>query len=334
MKREPDGDPRRPLYILGPEVALRLENGAVHMDAGGVKDRRLFKDLSHIVFLGQPRGTLPLVLALGRAGIPVYLCDSMGRLETLCAPRPPDPRIWLAQARFGEMEDGRRSFIREIVGAKLRAYAAAARRLLENGRAGEELRKLEQEVWNKTEIASIRGVEGRAGAVWFGALQEALPEEWGFIGRKRHPPPDPVNAMLSLGYTVLYHHAATALLAAGLHPGVGIYHEQREGLGWYPLAADLQEEVRHLADRVMLTLIRKSQIVRSQFEMTEDGRCFMDHASRRTVIEEMKKRLEVTFTPEEGVTLTWREGIARQAEQVRDLVTGRREHYVPLESPK
>ncbi|HEY2093916.1 MAG TPA: hypothetical protein VGJ81_18745 [Thermoanaerobaculia bacterium] len=48
----------------------------------------------------------------------------------------------------------------------------------------------------------------------------------------------------------------------------------------------------------------------------------------------MGRRLSVTFTPEEGVTLTWREAIARQAGQVRELVTGRRERYVPLESPK
>jgi CRISPR/Cas system-associated endonuclease Cas1 len=126
----------------------------------------------------------------------------------------------------------------------------------------------------------------------------------------------------------------SSLIAAGLTPAIGIYHEQREGMGWYPLAADLQEEVRHLADRVVLTLIRKGQVVPSQFTTTAEGHCVMDGAARRSVLEEMKRRLAVTFTPEEGVTLTWKEGIARQAQQIRELVTGRRERYVPLESPK
>jgi hypothetical protein len=34
------------------------------------------------------------------------------------------------------------------------------------------------------------------------------------------------------------------------------------------------------------------------------------------------------------VILTWREAISRQARQIRDLVTGRRGRYIPLESPK
>jgi hypothetical protein len=42
----------------------------------------------------------------------------------------------------------------------------------------------------------------------------------------------------------------------------------------------------------------------------------------------------VTFTPADGVTISWREAISRQAGQVRDLGTGRRSRYIPLESPK
>jgi hypothetical protein len=47
----------------------------------------------------------------------------------------------------------------------------------------------------------------------------------------------------------------------------------------------------------------------------------MDNGARLSVINEMKRRLSVEFTPAEGVTLTWREAISR----------GR---YIPLESPK
>jgi hypothetical protein len=50
----------------------------------------------------------------------------------------------------------------------------------------------------------------------------------------------------------------------------------------------------------------------------------MDNGARLSVINEMKRRLSVEFTPPEGVTLNWREAISRQAQQIRDLVTGRR----------
>lgn len=333
MERQPEGELRSPLYVLSPATSLRLEQGAVRIEGGGHTERRLLKEIAHVVFFGEPRGTLPLMLALARQGVPLFLCDAMGRLEAMTSPYAPDQRIWLAQARFTELQEPRSDFIREIVAAKLRAYAAVARRLLQDAEAGEALRALEQEVWNKSAVDSVRGVEGRGGAVWFAALQKALPVEWHFNARKRHPAPDPVNAMLSLAYSILYHHAAAALIAAGLTPAIGIYHEQREGTGWNPLAADLQEELRHLGDRVVLTLIRKGQITPAQFESSE-GRCIMDSAARGSVVAEMKRRLSVTFTPAEGVTITWREAISRQAQQIRELVTGRRGRYVPLESPK
>ena len=46
------------------------------------------------------------------------------------------------------------------------------------------------------------------------------------------------------------------------------------------------------------------------------------------------KALSPAFTPAEGVTITRREAIARQAQPIRELVTGRRSGNVPLESPK
>jgi hypothetical protein len=60
----------------------------------------------------------------------------------------------------------------------------------------------------------------------------------------------------------------------------------------------------------------------------------MDNGAKLSVINEMKRWLSVEFTPAEGVTLTWRDAISRQAQQIRDLVTGRRGRYIPLESPK
>jgi hypothetical protein len=60
----------------------------------------------------------------------------------------------------------------------------------------------------------------------------------------------------------------------------------------------------------------------------------MDGAARAALLKEMERRLSQEFTPEEGVTLTWRAAIDRQAMQIREIITGLRERYVPLEAPK
>ena len=56
-----------------------------------------------------------------------------------------------------------------------------------------------------------------------------LPHEWVFTERNRRPPRDPVNAMLSFGYALLVKECTTALLAEGLDPYWGLYHEARHG---------------------------------------------------------------------------------------------------------
>ena len=50
-----------------------------------------------------------------------------------------------------------------------------------------------------------------------------------FTNRNRRPPTDPVNAMLSLGYSMLAKDCTLAALAVGFDPYLGFYHQPRFG---------------------------------------------------------------------------------------------------------
>ena len=63
-----------------------------------------------------------------------------------------------------------------------------------------------------------------------------------------------VNAMLNYAYTVLRAGAARAIMAAGLHPSLGLSHRQRGNA--FALADDLMEPFRPLADLLVCDLIR------------------------------------------------------------------------------
>ena len=91
-------------------------------------------------------------------------------------------------------------------------------------------------------LNGVLGVEGTASREYFQALRRMLDPEWELEGRQRRPPPDPVNAMLSYGYTLLTHQAVAAAEAAGLDPTVGFLHQHRWGRP--ALALDLIEEFR------------------------------------------------------------------------------------------
>jgi CRISP-associated protein Cas1 len=89
---------------------------------------------------------------------------------------------------------------------------------------------------------AVLGHEGSATREYFRAWRHMIGENWGFTARERRPPPDPVNAMLSFGYTLLVQEAIAALETAGLDAAVGFLHRARWGRPC--LALDLMEEFR------------------------------------------------------------------------------------------
>ena len=119
-------------------------------------------------------------------------------------------------------------------------------------------------------IASLRGLEGAAAAAYFEALAEILPESLHFCGRNRQPPRDPINAVLSLTYTLLHAEAVLALYGTGLDPFIGFYHALN--FGRESLACDLMEALRPQADRFVLTLFRQETLTTDDFSKT-DGAC-------------------------------------------------------------
>lgn len=123
----------------------------------------------------------------------------------------------------------------------------------------------------------LRGLEGTAAARYFAALQNILPPSLGFRGRNRRPPRDPVNSLLSLGYTLLHFETVKHIQMCGLDPFIGFYHTPEHGRE--SLACDLLEPVRPQYDRWLLTLLR-DQTFRSQDFSTGPQGCLLNKAAR------------------------------------------------------
>lgn len=115
----------------------------------------------------------------------------------------------------------------------------------------------------------LRGLEGGAAAGYFKAFNSLFAPSLGFDGRRRRPPPDPVNAVLSLAYTLLHFEAVTACLSAGLDPHIGFYHELAHGRE--SLASDLIEPLRPRVDRWAWQLFRAESLTAEHFRKEGEG---------------------------------------------------------------
>lgn len=118
-----------------------------------------------------------------------------------------------------------------------------------------------------TDMAALRGIEGRAANIYFEAFPHLIlnPDPcFKFNNRIRRPPTDIVNAMLSMGYALLANDCASALEGVGLDPAAGFMHTLRPGRN--SLALDLMEELRaYVVDRLVLSMINTKQITKSDF---------------------------------------------------------------------
>lgn len=124
---------------------------------------------------------------------------------------------------------------------------------------------------------------GSAAAGYFEGLSAVFVPSLNFSRRNRRPPRDPVNACLSLGYTLAHFEAVRAAYAAGLDPFVGFYHGL--SFGRESLACDLVEPLRAQIDGWVWMLFRDRRLTDEHFNR-DKGACLLGKAGRNAFYRE------------------------------------------------
>jgi CRISPR-associated endonuclease Cas1/CRISPR-associated protein Cas4 len=231
----------------------------------------------------------------------------------------------LGQARLFEEPFFRLKLARECIRAKISNQRTM---LMRNGDVPDRVLRLLAEARDATEdtcdLTELLGVEGAAASLYFEQFASMIKgAEWkfDFAGRNRRPPRDPVNALLSLGYSILAKELAGVCHAVGLDPFLGFMHQPRYGRP--ALALDLMEEFRPLiADSVAITLVNRGEIDISDFIRSATG-TFLNEQGRRRFWEAWFRRIDTEVKhPEFGYKMSYRRMLEVQARQLWRVVRG------------
>lgn len=125
---------------------------------------------------------------------------------------------------------------------------------------------------------SLMGLEGTAAHAYFQGISQMLAPSYGFTGRNRRPPKDPINALLSLSYTLGQHEAEAALTAHGLDVGIGFLHSTSYGRP--SLGCDLLELARPAIDQWVLQLFISRTLTPEHFQYQGEA-CRLGKAGRQ-----------------------------------------------------
>ena len=127
-------------------------------------------------------------------------------------------------------------------------------------------------------IDNLMGIEGAASARYFSVWQSQLPAPWSFERRSRRPPRDPINALLSLSYTLAQQQVACLVLEQGWETDVGFLHEPQTGRP--ALTLDVLEPVRPWIDAWVLQFVSDGLIEPSHFSTSDGDGCRLTKEGR------------------------------------------------------
>ena len=339
---QPDADAVRRLYPILPDalpVYVQEQGGYV-----GKQDESVvikvrgecmatvpMMAMSQLVIFGNVQVTTQTIHELCMRSIPICYMSTGGwfyGVTTGFGSR----NIELRRAQYSRAEDDafKLAIARRIVSAKIRNQRTVLRR---NGQDVPDstlsrLEELAMAAQEASSMESLLGIEGTAARTYFQQFATMLrPRDpshrfaFNFDGRNRRPPLDPINAMLSLCYSLLAKDLGVTLLCVGFDPHLGFYHTAHHGR--QSLALDLMEEFRPiLADSTVITAVNNGEIQPDDFVRAARS-VSLKPGARKRLIEAYERRLDQTIThPVFGYKVSYRKVLEVQGRLLARHILG------------
>ena len=301
-----------PIYITEKRASIKIENKKLEVgfeSEGKFYNKNIsLRDISAVVVIGTPYFSISAMQQLSRKNIPIFFLDNSGRISFKIDNSPPKFTLWMQQAKLYNNEEFCIDFAKNIISAKIHNSYIIGKRAGFSKELLQKLKAYSGQVKNAKSLDVLRGIEGSSALYNFKGLKELIPVEWNFTGRTKFPPEDPVNAMLSFGYTILHNNITVAIKIIGLNPELSFYH--RHTPYHYALASDLQEEFRYMIDALVIYIIKKNIVKLEDFICNPENELpvLMKKDFKKKYIELIERRFLTEFRPKNSErTLTYRD---------------------------
>ena len=330
-----------------PVLYLTEQGATLRKDADTLvvtKDGQMLQEfpalkVEQVVVFGNINLTTPAIHYMLREGIDCVFCSSYGKYHG---------RLFSTESRFGLLRQHqlrataepstRLAIAREVTRGKLMNQRTLLLRYLRerdepqlklaaNG-IEDSLEKLDR----AEDVGSVLGLEGHAGALYYRAFKTVLKQDMGFTARVRRPPTDPVNSLLSFGYTLMVYGMQAAVHTVGLDPFLGFLHAAKHSRP--SLVLDLIEEFRPIiVDSVVLRTINTRAITEDDFKPPDESRkgVFLTQEGIKKFVHHYEERIQTKAVhPIDKVQVTYRRSFELQARHMARTIMGQEPRYQPF----
>ena len=325
----------RPLYVTeqGTRIGVRKGRVTVSQQKEVLQEVRLI-DVSQVSIYGNVQISSQAMRAMFDQQVPVCWFSYGGWFQGI-AHGLPSKHVDLRRRQVAIAAQAGLPIAQIMVEGKIRNSRTLLRR---NSRSDvkpilEQLKATADQTAEVDTVESLLGVEGAAARLYFSRFSAMLKDDslgtFDFQGRNRRPPRDPINCLLSYGYSLLAKDLTAVALAVGFDPYLGVFHKPR--FGRPALALDLAEEFRPLiADSVVVKVINNGEIQENGFIVRAQG-VALTQQGRRSFIAAYERRLDQEVThPVYGYKITYRRVLEVQARMLGAYLLGEIPDYVPF----
>ena len=349
-------DDTRPLYLNTQGFRVGCKGEVLQVKDKLAEEVRL-RDLSHVALFGNIQISTQAIQALCEQEIPVTYFSMGGWFYGITRGHSLK-NVFLRMEQFRLARDPTMclSLARQFVHGKIRNHRTL---LMRNHLEPPEptvlkLKRASEDALAAVSLEQLLGIEGAAASQYFQqfsgmvkiadelgstggspALSGDSPDSrqlafnFNFTNRNRRPPTDPVNAMLSLAYSMLTKDCTLATLAVGFDPYIGFYHQPR--FGRPALGLDLMEEFRPLvAVSTVLSCINNRVVMEKDFVRAGQA-VNLTAPGRRRFFQMYEQRMSSLIThPLFDYKVSYRRALELQARLLAKALTGEIPEYVPL----
>ena len=338
----PSADTALPLYVNTSGARVRKSGEMLVIETDDGKTEVPMIEVSELALFGPVSLSTPTLHELLARDIPVSWFSTGGWLmgHTVGTGRR---NAAVKALQFRAAFDERRclQLARGIVGAKIRNQRTLLRRNWreERGADGKQhaldaMARMADRAATARSLQELLGIEGGAASIYFGRLERMLSPgapDFQFATRARRPPTDPVNALLSMAYSLLTRTFLATLQAVGFDPYQGFYHQPRHGRP--AMALDMMEPYRPIiADSTVLQVINNGEVKAGDF-VHNGPACSLTFAGRKALIAAYERRLaQETTHPVFGYQVSMRRLIEVQIRLMARHLDGELPdypHYMP-----
>jgi len=300
-----------------------------------IEDMPFFR-LQQVVCFGCVEISNAALLQLVRRGIDVVFMSLAGRFKCRLGNMNP-VQVKCRQLQYEKAADSqfRLRMAKAMLSGKLQNAKSflVRRNRPANDEVSESIWKIAtafEMIESAADIDALMGIEGIAARDYFCAYRLLLKQDLGFNERNRRPPRDPVNAMLSFGYTLLYNMILAAVEQTGLDAWLSNLHAIQDRRP--SLALDIMEEFRALVvDTVVMRLVNLVRVRPLDFFDDPDKGTRMRAQTIALLVSELQARLRAKAAdPVTQNLFPIKDLLLKQAYQYRAVINGDREAYRPV----